>query len=86
MSTEMVTVRRAKGFPSCRLWDQRLTHDDTGAPVPLPMPLANAADLLERDPAEWVVDAPGKTVVDAEVAKRKKAREDAAKAAAAGKE
>ena len=67
-----VTIKRTDGAPSCELWDGRKSHgDDRKAPVPLVVTVAEAADLMQRDPTDWRVPAAGDlTLVNAEIKRR----------------
>ena len=67
MSKDQVSIERAKGCVACRLWDGRLAEPGK----PLAVTVAQAADLLTRDPSEWVVPvASDLTIVQTEVKRR----------------
>ena len=81
--SNVVSIQRAKSAPPCRLWDDRKTHSEGENPQPMPLPVTveQAADLMQRDPADWTIPAAADvTLVKAEI----KRRDDAVKAAAPG--
>lgn len=53
MSTQLVSIERAKTAPQVRLWDGRLAVAGT----PLKVTIAQAADLMTREPDEWTLAA-----------------------------
>lgn len=84
MSKDTVKIVRAKSAPSCVLWDDRKAMPGGD---PLDVSVAEAANLMERDPADWQVPAADDgALVKAELKRRtdaaKKAADEAAKAAA----
>jgi len=51
-----VKIERAKSATPCVLWDGRRTHSgNPPQPVPLVVTVEQAADLVGRDPNEWVI-------------------------------
>ena len=82
MSKDTVSITRAKSAPPCELWDGRKTHDESRKnALPLTVTISEAADLLDRDPADWTVPvAADLALVKAESKRRADA---AAKAATA---
>jgi hypothetical protein len=73
MST--VQIERAKSAAPCVLWDGRRTHDiDVSPPAvkTLYVQVNEAADLVGREPENWVVKV-GADLVKSELARRAKA-------------
>lgn len=66
MSIQKVSIKRADGLPSCELWDGRKVK--AGDVVPMTAP--QAADLVQRDPADWKVAGADATAVAAEIKRR----------------
>lgn len=88
MKNQQISIQRAPGAPACRLWDERKSHevqDGKLVPIPLAVTVSQAADLIVRDPSDWVVPIDSEAAaVAAEIEQRAEEQANAEAAAADG--